>query len=424
MVSDARLSIITRWRKWIKPFIMGGAVILVAVMVTANIYRINHKDVVAVTVVKVAEKHMVETVPASGTVVANDKKVLFTKNAGCVTKVNTSLGAQVKTGQVLLEMDIPGVEQKLVQAQSDLANSESALYHARVGGQSKEYVEAQATLEQARTHYENDQKSVQRDQVLFQQGAISQASLDADQVTLATSQAAYKKAQANLQSVKDAQLVYLQSLEAAVAAAQAKLQEMQRQADQQQMVAPQDGMVLSIAVKPGDVVATNTALLSIAGMNDLSIQANVPEAEAGKIRIGQEATICGNAFSQDTYHGKVTQVGLETVNKVIQQQAENSYLPIVVQPGEPAPLLPGYRIDLEITTEEADVLVVPAEALVQQGKSSSIYVIKEGNAYLIPVKTGANDGISVEIKNGVSENDQVVITPPAILADGTRVHIL
>jgi len=406
-----------------KKLLIGGVILLVLIMVGFNVYRIKNKDVVEVTAARVTEQHLVEKIPASGNVVANDKEIIYSEVSGTVKGIHVQMGDKVTAGQVLMDLHIPNAEQKLAEARAALASAESALYQVRSGGKTSDLVAAESTLRQAESTYNMDKVALQRKQTLFEAGAISQSDLEQAQADFNTSESAYKKAQADLMRSQEAAPFYLQSLEASLESARAQMQVVERQTAQQGLICQRDGQVLSISVKTGDQITENVPLLTIGTLQKLTIQADVPESEAGKIKVGQVVSISGNAFLDEIYQGKITQVGLEVLNKTKKNQDEDTFLPVIVGVENAPRLLPGYNVDLEITVADSQSLVVPIEALVEKDEGNSVWVIKDGLAKLTPVKTGISDGITMEIKSGVAQDDQVVLNPPAQLQDGSKVRV-
>jgi len=406
-----------------KKLLIAGGILLVLIMVGFNVYRIKTKDIVEVSAARVTDQHLVEKIPASGNVVANDKEIIYSEVSGTVKGIHVQMGDKVTAGQVLMDLHIPNAEQKLAEARSTLASAESALYKVRSGGKTSDLVAAEFTLSQAESTYNKDKVALQRKQTLFEAGAISQSDLDQAQVDFVTSESAYEKAQADLRRSQEAAPFYLRSLEASVESAKAQMQVVERQTAQQGLICQRDGQVLSISVKTGDQITENVPLLTIGTLQQLTIQADVPESEAGKIKAGQVVRISGNAFLDEIYQGKITQVGLEVLNKTKKNQDEDTFLPVIVGVENAPRLLPGYNVDLEITVADSQSLVVPIEALVEKDEGNSVWVIKDGLAKLTPVKTGISDGITMEIKSGVAQDDQVVLNPPPQLQDGSKVRV-
>ena len=406
-----------------KKLVISGAILIVLIMVGLNIYRVINKDVVQVAASRVSEKHLVESVPASGKIVAADREIVFSEETGTVKGIHVQMGDKVVAGQVLMELYIPNADQKLATARANLASAESTLYQAGSGGQTADVLSAQFAFVQAENTYKQDKTALERTQVLFQEGAVAQADLEKAQTSFNSSQAAYEKAQADLHRAQGAAPIYLQSLQAAVESARLQLELVEKQTARQGLLCTRDGQVLSITVKQGDQISENSQLLTIGSLAALSIQGDVTESESGKIKAGQTVVITGNAFQGEKYQGKVTQVGMEVVNKTKKNQEEDTFLPIIVEVEGTSLLLPGYNVDLEITTADSQALVIPIEALVEKDEGNSVYLIKDGLAHLTTVKTGISDGITIEITAGLAKDEQVVLNPPAQLQDGSKVRV-
>lgn len=410
-------------RRPVKKIIIGGGIVLlVLVLLIVNIYRVTQKDVIKADMAKVTQTQLVEKVPASGKIVASDKEVLFCEASGMVKKVHVRLGETVKAGQVLIELSVPDAPEKLSQARADLARAEADLVSARSGGKSTEVAAAELALVQARNDYKGDEDALKRATVLFEQGALSRVDFDRAKSDLETSQASLAKAESDLLKAQAAAPARLAAYEAAAETARLHLESMERLIQGQGLICPRDGQILSISVSPGDMVNELSPILSISNMDKLLIEGSVPEAEAGKIKTGQKVQITGNAFSDVKYQGRITEVGLEVLEPEQAQVDSSNALPIMVEFENSAPLLPGYSVDMDITTAEENALIVPVEALVEQDEGRSVWLVKNGMAQLVPVTTGISDGLTIQIKSGLELDDQVVTNPPAELSDGKKVR--
>ncbi|MEN6389444.1 MAG: efflux RND transporter periplasmic adaptor subunit [Syntrophomonas sp.] len=405
-----------------KILIIGGAVLLVLILIIVNIYRVTQKDVVRVDMAKVTQTQLVEKVPASGKIVAADKEVLFSETSGMVKAVHVRLGEAVKAGQVLIELSVPNAQEKLAQARADLARAEADLAGARSGGKSSEVAAAEAALVQARSDYRSDEDAFKRAAVLYEQGAMSRVDYDKAQSDFENSQANLEKAESDLRRAQDEAPAKFRSYEAAVESARLHLESMERLIEGQGLICPRDGQVLSISVSPGDMVNELSPIVSISNMDKLLIEGSVPEAEASKIKPGQKVQISGNAFSDVKYQGRVKEVGLEVLEPEKAQADSSNSLPIKVEIENSGSLLPGYTVDMDITTAEENTLIVPVEALVEKDEGRSVWLVKDGTAQLVPVSTGISDGLTIQIKSGLELDNQVVLNPPADLSDGKKVR--
>ncbi|UWG96440.1 efflux RND transporter periplasmic adaptor subunit [Dehalobacter sp. DCM] len=405
-----------------KKIVILAAVILVIILVAVNIYRVNNIDVVKVSATAATEEHLVETVPASGTVFTSNRETVLSEVSGTVSDVKVKMGDKVKAGQVLMILDIPDADQRLAAARASLASAEAALYQAGSGNQSTEVAAAQSALVQAESTYNQNKKNLTLMKELFQIDGASQAELDKAQSDYDLSQLTYSKAQEDLKRAQAAAPAKLKSLQANVDSARLQLEAIENQVGRNGLICPRDGQVLSIAVNTGDQITVATQLLTIGNLSTLHIQASVTESEAKKIKVGQAVTFSGNAYPGEKYQGKVVQVGLELINKVTNNQMDTC-LPVIISIDSGSMLFPGSNVDLEITTADRTALVVPVEALIDADGGDSVYIIKDSVAHLTAVETGISNGLTMEIKSGVSKGEQVILSPSDQLKDGSRVRV-
>lgn len=411
-------------KKWFnkKTLIIIGVIVIIGLIVGLNIYRSGQKAGIKVKSQEVKETKLVETVLASGKVSAPDKEVIYSEVSASVKKIHVKLGQEVKAGQVLMELDIPDADTKVMQAQSALDDAEARLIKAQAGGKSMELIEAEASFARAKSNYQQAQEKVRRNESLFVQGAISKEQLESFQTELTNSESEYRRAEAVLKSNQTGSGSSVKALESAVAAARSSLDLARRQADQSKLAATMDGRVLSIDVQNGDMVIPNNTLITIGNLNSLQATADITEADASKIKLGQKVTISSGALSDVNYSGKVQEIGLEARTKT-KNQGETTAVPVIISIQKNSQLRPGYNVDLKITTAIIEkAVVVPFDAIIEKGGHSCVYLIRDDKAKLQRIQTGISDNSSIQVKTGVKKGDKVIVNPPQELKDGSEVR--
>ena len=412
-------------KKWFnkKTLIIIGVIVIIGLIVGLNIYRSGQKAGIKVKSQEVKETKLVETVLASGKVSAPDKEVIYSEVSASVKKIHVKLGQEVKAGQVLMELDIPDADTKVMQAQSALDDAEARLIKAQAGGKSMELIEAEASFARAKSNYQQAQEKVRRNESLFVQGAISKEQLESFQTELTNSESEYRRAEAVLKSNQTGSGSSVKALESAVAAARSSLDLARRQADQSKLAATMDGRVLSIDVQNGDMVMPNSTLITIGNLNSLQAKADITEADASKIKLGQKVTISSGALSDVNYSGKVQEIGLEARTKT-KNQGETTAVPVIISIQKNSQLRPGYNVDLKITTAIIEkAVVVPFDAIIEKGGHSCVYLIRDNKAKLQRIQTGISDNSSIQVKTGVKKGDKVIVNPPQELKDGSEVLV-
>jgi HlyD family secretion protein len=266
----------------------------------------------------------------------------------------------------------------------------------------------------------------QRDTILKDNQAISsaKASLISAQSNVTSAQLA---AQADLHPETPDQIAQAQ---ATVDGAQANVDSAQRGVTSTTLVAPQDGTVLSVAGKVGEVSgsggsssttgtsgttstassstsssSSGTGFVVLANLSGLAVTANIAEADASKVQLGQSATVTFPATST-TATGSVTQITPQSTvtNNVVQFPVQVSL--DTAPPGVES----GSTANMSITTgSKPDVLVVPSSAITTVGNRHTVVVRRGTTDTVVPVQIGLVGDTTTEITDGVQAGDQLVL---------------
>lgn len=406
-----------------KFWIITGVILLIGLIIGLNIYRSGQKAGIEVKSSTVRETKMVETVLASGKVNAAEKEIVYSQVSASVKKIHVKLGQEVKAGQLLMELDIPDAESRVMQAKSSLDEAEARLIKAQAGGKSIDLIEAESSFERARSDYLLAKEKLRRNESLFQSGAISKEQMESIQAEYTNRESEYKRAEALLKANQGGAGASLKALESAVASARSSLALVERQAGQSKLTAAMNGRVLSLAVQNGDMVTPNSALLSIGNLNSLQVTADIAEADAAKLKPDQKVAVSSNALPDVNYRGQVQEIGLEAQTKT-RNQGETTAIPVIISIQKNSMLRPGYNVDLKITTAiNEKALVVPFDAIIEKSGHSCVYLISGDQAKLQRVQTGISDNSSIQIKSGLKKGDKVIINPPQELKDGSEVVV-
>lgn len=184
------------------------------------------------------------------------------------------------------------------------------------------------------------------------------------------------------------------------------------------VVAPISGVVASRSIKTGNFVQINTPIMRIVDTSRLEAVLNVPERELATLKAGLPVTLAVDALPGQTFKGTVDRVspvvdsGSGTFRVVASFEGGG-----VLKPG----MFGRIRVDYD---QRADALVVPREALLDDGSDPAVYVVRERKAVRVPVKLGYLDGEWAEVRAGVREGEPVVTAGKAALRDGTLVQVI
>lgn len=280
-------------------------------------------------------------VEATGTINAVTSVQVGSQVSGTISKLYADFNSKVRKGQVIAEIDPSIFQGNLLQARADLENARANLAAAK------------ANLEKAKAAATQMQTQFARTQSLTKEGVLSQQQLDVDQSNAESAQAQVSAAQAQVTQAA----AQVSQKQAAVEVAETNLKHTV-------IVAPIDGTVVNRAVDVGQTVAASLqapTLFTIAqDLTKMQVYTKTDESDIGRIRPGQEVTFTVDAFPNQTFRGKVSQVRLNptTVQNVV------TYDTIIDFDNPELKLFPGMTAYVTIPVGIAkDVLEVPNGAL-------------------------------------------------------------
>jgi HlyD family secretion protein len=350
------------------------AVLLVSLTLTGCI-RARHKGP-TYDYATVSRANVLQHVTASGSLSAVISVDVGSQVSGKVTHLYVDFNSPVHKGQLVAEIDPTVYKAQLQQAQGDLASAR-----------------ADVTLKH---------QNLERKKVLVPLKAASQLDLDQATAELAQSEAAVTIKEAALQS-SQANLGYCT------------------------ITSPVDGLVIARKVDEGQTViaAMSTPVLFTVAkdITKMNITADISEADIGQVKTGQDVEFGVDAFPNEVFHGKVTQVRKSptTTQNVV------TYQTIITVDNPEQKLFPGMTADVSILVQQRNnVLQVPNAALRYSPPDTAkfstdppkkldraeqlAYVLESDNSTLEPkiVHTGATDGVTTEILDGLSQGQHVV----------------
>ncbi len=363
-------------------------------------------------------------VSANGTVQPQQSVNVSPKTSGILKQLLVKEGDVVKAGQILAYMDDTNLQGQLLQAQGNLAAAEANLQKVIGGNRQQAVAQANAKLEDSEFALRLAENDLQRNQSLNREGAISKQAYDTALTTRDRAQAQVKQDLEALDlSQAGSQQEDIDQARAQVMSAQGSLQVIQDSVDDMVLRAPFSGTIGRKFADPGAFVtpttsgsavtsATSSSILSLASANE--IVAQVAEANISKIILGISATIQVDAYSSQTFTGKVTQIA--TQSTVVQNVTS-----FEVKTSVPDPQLL-LRSGMNVTVmfkagELKNVLVVPTGAIVQQNDAQGVFVAKDkGDPVFVPVVVGITVNDKTEVKSGLTGTERVLLSFPP----GTR----
>ncbi len=297
---------------------------------------------------------------------------IYARVPGYLKSWQHDIGAKVKAGDVLAEIDTPDLDQQLMQARADLSVSQ-----------------ANAKLAQI---------SADRWQSLAGTDAVAKQDVDTRNFTL----------NANLAQVK---------------AAQANLDRLVAEEAFKHLVAPFDGVVTARDTDIGALInvgATGGAqLFVVSETNKLRVYVNVPQNYVPSVPPGTRATISVPEHPDRTFNGTV-----EASAQAVNPTSGTTLMQIIVD-NSVGEMMPGDYASIHLqTTGAPNVLSVPSSALIFDAKGLSIATVRDDSrVQLKPVSIERDLGAVVELASGLAATDRVIENPPDGVDNGTEVRL-
>lgn len=193
----------------------------------------------------------------------------------------------------------------------------------------------------------------------------------------------------------------------------------QLKVDHSRIKAPINGIISERLIKTGNMIDADQEVFEVTDFSLLLAVVNVPEHEMNKLRKGQSALIQTDAIPGEIFEGTILRIN-PTVNP------ETGTFKVTVSVNDDSQKLkPGMfgRIQIIYDTHP-DALQIPKNAIITEDGESRVYVIKERIAYRRSVKTGYANGNNVEVLEGLTPSDTVVVTGQSSLQDSTLIEVV
>lgn len=305
--------------------------------------------------VEVRRGDLVATVSATGALSAVGTVEVGTQVSGMLARVFADFNDRVSAGDMLAVLDTEALDAVVQDSEAGVNRSQATLRQTEA-----ELSRAQSLLAQARAQHAEAQAIFERNQLLFDAGAISVQEYTSRQTAAKTTTAGVESSQAQVAAAEAG----IASARAAVSSAEAKLAQVQKNRRNAEIRAPISGVVIERTVETGQTVAASFAtpkLFIIAeDLAEMEILAHVDESDIGLVESGQSVEFTVAAYPGRTFSGVVRERRLQprTIQNVVH------YTVVVTADNQSGLLLPGMTATLDFIVDELELaLLVPASAL-------------------------------------------------------------
>ena len=420
--------------RWATRWIVIGVGILLALGIARFAYtKMNAPLEVSVTRVRTtggAAAAQGVVLNATGYIIAHHKIEVAAKVVGRVQWIGVEQGDLVHEGQVIVRLEDDEYRAQVQQAKGNLESLEAKLAEATNGSRPEEISVAEANMVNAQADLEDARVTLERTQKLAGAKVVSRQILD-------DAKAKYDGAIARVNSLKKtldlAKLgprhEQVDALRGQVVQAKGMLDYAQTQLANTIIKAPVTGTILERAVEKGEFVTTSFVgdkgakgyVVSLADLNDLQVELDIAQNDFAKLHPKQKGIVSVDAFPDRKYEGYIYEVAPEANRQKATVQVKVK----VVNPDDH--LRPEMNSSVAFLADDQPktagagepVILIPASAI----KDGAVFVVLNGKAIRRPVTTGMAMSNGVRVKQGLIGGEDVIVSPPAGLADGASVKV-
>jgi RND family efflux transporter MFP subunit len=299
---------------------------------------------------------------------------IFARTNGYLKKWYADIGANVKSGQLLAEIDSPEVDQQLQSARADLSTAQANLKLAEVTA----------------TRYKD----------LLKTDSVAQQDVDNANGNYEARRTTVESAQANVKRLQDMQAF-------------------------EKIYAPFDGVITARNTDVGQLIdsgssgGTSRELFHIANVNPLRVYINVPQFDSPQIKPGLHAELVLTEFPGRRFQGTVVRSSgaIDNATRTLLTEVDVDNSARLLKPG-------GYvEVHLKLPSP-VNTFTLPVNATIFKSAGLQVATVKDGNKIaLIPITPGRDFGAEIEVVAGLKGDENIVLNPSDSLADGATVRV-
>lgn len=228
------------------------------------------------------------------------------KVPGIIKKINFQEGEYLKAGEIVAELDDRDLRDEVAAAQARLQAAQAYLARLLAGSRPQEIAAARAAVQQAEADLVNKKLNYERLEGLWARKAVPQARRDDARAAYLVALEALRQARENYSLVREGpRREDIEQARAEVKQLAANLELARTRLSYATLVAPVNGVVLSRPAEPGEVAATGSVVLTTGDLDQVYVQAYIPETELARVRLGQRAEVFTDTYPGKSYRGWV-----------------------------------------------------------------------------------------------------------------------
>jgi HlyD family secretion protein len=418
--------------------------------------RWSLRNLVTVQTSLVARQDLNAIVTASGEIKPKNYINLGANAMGPLTEIYIKEGDRVKKNQVVARIENTQADADVAAQKATIASAEadSAAAEAGIKAQDDAITTQQATLDRFKNELQRSKEYLDRYDQMYKEKLVAKQDYDQKKSDYESALASVNENQARLAQAKSQRtqtVAQLTSAQRRVTQAQAALTRLSNVLQRFDVVAPLDGVVTDLPVRVGETVvqgvqnSAGSTIMTIADMSLITAEVDVDETDVVSVQLGQSAEVSIEAMPNQTFTGKVIQIGdtaivrssgLAASQSATSTQEAKDFKVVVALDHPPMDIRPGLSATAKITTAtRRGVVAIPIQALTVRTKGDleeqkkdvdpnkpldpaeekarreevqGVFIVKGDHAEFVKVDTGIAGATDIEVLTGLQPDDTIV----------------
>lgn len=404
-----------------KKLIIAGIVILVCSIVVG--FAVYMQSSVTAQTMVVARGELKQYVEDIATVQCKEKQTVYIEGSGKIIELKTDVGDIVKKGDVLAVLDDTDLKLQLKNAEAQISAAKSQLESTNESNYANQIEIAALQVAQAETANNSAVRNLEKAKALYEAGVLSNEDYLNAQDACETAKLALKTANLQLEEAKKGVPDYIKKgyasqLEQAVILKDTLLKSIEKQ----KLLSPADGVILEKFVENNLIAAPGTPGFVIGDTANLQLEANILSDESYKVNIGDEVEITGDFLEDSVLRGKVIKIAPVAKEITSTLGVNQKRVQIIIELEDGTLLKPNYDVDIKITTESKnDIIVVPESAVFDYEGGTCVFVVQDEKAIIRKITKGLEGDGLLEVMEGLAEGETILVKPDNSIKEGIRI---
>jgi len=269
--------------------------------------------------------------------------------------------------------------------------------------------QVESALESTKTQYESAKNNYTDMTALYNNGAISQQQLDASKLAYDQAEIAYDGAKKSYDLLVNAESK--SSLVAQIDIAKESLAYLT-------VTSPIDGIVASRNIEQGEIVS-NMPVFKIVDLDTVTLDIGIPENKINMIELNQSVDVNVKSIGDKLFQGRITSIAPAADDSTLTYSVK-----VEIDNGQGLIKSGMYAEAIVVGERKDSVLLIPRNSMQLDGKETYVYVVEDGKAKRVYIKTGLDNGQEIEVTKGITEGASIIIQGQSYVADGAKVLVV